>query len=175
MPRGLPDSFAATFLLRLGRRVSRSGGGAGRPRLGPVVYTYRLRNLVLYKPIINFELRSNFGTVGQYMHKVANRVAQRARRQVGVDTGRLRASIKFKHIRRAGEAAVKIGAYTPYARMHHEGTKPHIITPNKPGGQLVFARGSRIIRTNIVRHPGTKPNRYLTDQIRPPIVRRILR
>ena len=173
MPRGLPDSFLLTAALRLKRRATR--GRPSRPALAPVVYRYELRNLVLYKPILDFELRNNFGTVGRYIHKVGNRVAQRARQQVGVKTGRLKQSIKLSHVRRRGEAAVKVGGYTNYARIHHEGTRPHIITPNKPGGQLVFMKGSRIIRTPIVNHPGTRPNRYLTDQLRPSIARKILR
>jgi len=174
MPKGLPDSFLLTGALRLKRRLQRAGR-AGLRRGGPQAIYYEVTNVTLYRPVINFELRSQYGTVGRYMHKVGNRIAQRARRQVGVKTGRLRSSISFKHVKIAGEAAVKIGAYTNYAKLHHEGTKPHIITPNKPGGQLVFMKGSRIVRTPIVRHPGTKPNRYLTDQLRKPIVRQILR
>lgn len=174
MPRGFPDSFALTAALRASRRIGSRGRGVGR-RPGKAGMQYTLTKLVLYKPVVQLELRSNYGMVGRYMHKVGNRVAQRARRQVGVQTGRLRASIRVSHIKLAGEAAVKIGAYTSYARMHHDGTRPHIITPNKPGGSLVFMKGSRIIRTPMVRHPGTKPNRYLTDQLRRPIVRRILR
>lgn len=174
MPRGFPDSFALTAALRASRRIRNAGNRVGR-RPGKAGLHFTLTKLVLYKPVLQFELRSNYGMVGKYMHKVGNRVAQRARRQVGVQTGRLRASIRFSHIKIAGEAAVKVGAYTPYARMHHDGTRPHIITPNKPGGSLVFMKGSRIVRTPIVRHPGTRPNRYLTDQLRRPIARRILR
>ena len=173
MPKGLPDSFILTGALRLSRSLKRGFPRAPSPRNRPL--GYKVVSVTLYQPLVDYMLRNSFGEVGRYVHKIANRVAQRARRQVGVKTGRLRSSIKFKHVRIAGEAAVKIGAYTHYALMHHNGTKPHIITPNKPGGQLVFLKGSRIIRTPIVRHPGTKPNRYLTDQIRPSIRRQILR
>lgn len=175
MPRGFPDSFVLTAALRLKRRLQRGGRGGplGAPGRPPVAY--KLVNLTLYKPIVNFELRNPYGTVGRYVHKIGNRVAQRARLQVGVKTGRLKASIKFQHIQRAGEAAVKIGAYTHYAKMHHEGTRPHVITPTKPGTQLIFMKGARIIRTPLVNHPGTRPNRYLTDQLRPPARKRVLR
>ena len=172
MPRGLPDSFLLTGALRLKRRLQRRGRG-GAPGLRPVVYSYRLQNLVLYKPIVNFELRNMYGTVGRYIRKVGQRVATRARRQVGVKTGRLKASIRMQVIRRRGEVAVKIGGYTDYARMHHEGTRPHIIEPKKAGTQLVFMKGSRIIRTPVVNHPGTRPNRYLTNQLRPSLLRGI--
>tara|TARA_B110000503_G_scaffold26628_1_gene42005 strand:+ start:662 stop:1177 length:516 start_codon:yes stop_codon:yes gene_type:complete len=168
MPKGLPDSFLATGLLRLGRRAKRGGrGGGGRPTY------YRLVNLVLYKPILNFELRNMYGTVGRYIRKVGHKVAWGARAQVGVKTGALKASIRMRSIKRFGETAVKIGAYTNYALLHHEGTKPHVITPNKPGGQLVFMKGTRLIRTPMVMHPGTKPNKYLTRQLRPSILRGI--
>lgn len=172
MPRGLPDSFLLTGALRLSRRISRRGRG-GRPSLRPELYVYKLQKLVLYKPIVNFELRNMYGTVGRYIRKVGQRAANRARRQVGVKTGALKASIRMQVIRRRGEVAVKIGGYTDYALLHHQGSRPHIIEPNKPGGQLVFFKGSRLVRTPIVHHPGTKPNRYLTDQLRPSLLRGI--
>lgn len=172
MPKGLPDSFILTGALRYGRRLRRLGR-ARRPSLNPVVYSYRLQNLVLYKPIVNFELRNMYGTVGRYIRKVGQRVARRARAQVGVRTGLLKASIQMKVIRRRGEVAVKIGGYTDYALLHHQGSRPHVITPTKPGTQLVFMRGTRLIRTPMVMHPGTKPNRYLTDQLRPSLLRGI--
>lgn len=173
MPRGLPDSFLLTGALRLSRRIRRAGRGRGRPALRPVLISYRLQNLVLYKPILNFELRNMYGTVGRYIRKVGQRVANRARRQVGVRTGALKASIRMQVIRRRGEVAVKIGGYTDYALLHHEGSRPHIIQATKPGSQLVFFKGSRLIRTPIVNHPGTKPNRYLTNQLRPSLLRGI--
>lgn len=170
MPKGLPDSFALTAALRAGRRLSRSGRSVTRRR-GSSALSYKLVNLTLYKPIINFEVRSRYGMVDQHLHRVGNRVLQGARRQAGVKTGRLRMSMKLTHTRSRGEAAVKIGAYTNYALMHHQGTRPHLITANKPGGNLVFRKGSRIIFTPTVMHPGTRPNRYLTDQLRKQILR----
>jgi hypothetical protein len=174
MPRGFPDSFVLTAALRLSRRLRR-GGATPIPRPSNRPLAYKLVNLTLYKPVTEFMLRSHRGNVGRYMYGVGSKITVRAKNQVGVKTGRLRDSIKFSQVKKAGETAVKIGGYTHYARLHHEGTRPHIITPNKPGGQLVFVKGSRIIRTPIVRHPGTKPNRYLTDQLRPGIRRQILR
>ena len=79
--------------------------------------------------------------------------------------------MKLRHVRVGRETAVKIGTYTEYALMHHQGTRPHIITPNKPGGNLVFMKGSRVIHTKMVMHPGTRANRYLTDQLRKQILR----
>jgi hypothetical protein len=164
MAKGFPDSFLLTSALRFKRDLQR-GLGRRRRRGGTVLY-YKLVNLVLFKPIIQFELRGRYGTVDRHLHRIGNRIQQRAKRQVGVKTGRLRASIVMKHETQRGERAVRVGGYTSYALLHHQGTRPHIITPNKPGGNLVFRSGSRIIHTKIVRHPGTRANRYLTDQLR---------
>lgn len=40
-----------------------------------------------------------------------------------------------------------------------------MIAPRNPGGKLIFAKGSKVIMTSMVRHPGTKPNKYLSNQI----------
>jgi hypothetical protein len=53
----------------------------------------------------------------------------------------------------------------PLAIIHHEGSRPHQIMPRRavilrfmrPQGGIVFAQR--------VRHPGTRPNRYLTDNL----------
>lgn len=52
------------------------------------------------------------------------------------------------------------GTNVPYARMHEEGTDPHVIFPKRAkalrwmvGGKAVFARR--------VNHPGTKPRLYM--------------
>jgi hypothetical protein len=61
----------------------------------------------------------------------------------------------------------QVGSQHPIALMHHEGTKPHEIRPRvakilrfpaawAPGG---FALAM------VVQHPGTSPNRYLTDNL----------
>ena len=133
-----------------------------RPR--NIQVSIRFEKLVVYKPILEFELNHSYGTVGRHLHRTANKITQLARLQVGKKTGRLMRSIKFEHLaKNALGPGVKVGAYTHYALLHHRGTKPHIITPNKPGGTLVFRSGSKIVRTPMVRHPGTRPNRYLTD------------
>lgn len=171
MPRGFPDSFVLTAALRAKRKFSGSGGrggGGGRKATG---LSYTLVNLVLYKPIIQFELRGRYGMVDQHLNRIGNRVIQRARRQAGVQTGKLRSSMRLTHVSVNREAAVKIGAYTNYALMHHQGTRPHLIVPTRPGGTLVFRKGSRVIHTKVVNHPGTKPNRYLTDQLRISVLR----
>lgn len=50
----------------------------------------------------------------------------------------------------------------PYAGMVFFGTKPHLIQPKNPKGFLVFpGRGGKMMFTKLVRHPGTKPNKWL--------------
>lgn len=145
----------------------RGGRRSGGLNLSPRGFNMTLSKVILYRPILNFELNHSFGIVGRHLHRTANRIAQLARLQVGKKTGKLKSSIKFEHIRPVARGPrVKVGAYTTYAMAHHQGTKPRIITPNKPGGTLVFRKGPRIITTKVVRHPGTRPNKYLTSPMR---------
>jgi hypothetical protein len=87
-----------------------------------------------------------------------------AKGMVGVKTGALRKNISARHLGNSTGQYVTIGADRPYALMHHEGTKPHVITP-KNGKFLHFRAGSRSVYTTMVFHPGTKPNPYLRRQL----------
>ena len=84
--------------------------------------------------------------------------------QAGIDTGRLKRSLKMTHERSSRGQFVMVGSKLNYALMHHEGTRPHIITPNR-AQVMVFNKGPRVIYTTSVRHPGTKANRYLKDNL----------
>ena len=164
----VPDSPLFYYGSKVRRRVQKSLKNKGlnlRPR--NIQVSIKFNKLVVYKPILEFELNHRLGTVGRHLHKTANRITQLAKLQVGKKTGRLARSIKFEHIgKNALGPAVKIGAYTHYALLHHRGTKPHLITPKTPTGNLVFRKSSKVIVTKVVRHPGTRPNRYLTDPMR---------
>jgi hypothetical protein len=61
---------------------------------------------------------------------------------------------------------VKIGSPLSYALLHHEGTRPHLIRPNPPNRVLRFVSKGTLVMTGLVRHPGTRPNRYLTDSLK---------
>jgi hypothetical protein len=113
---------------------------------------------------LDYLLNNPLGPVGRSLSKRGLRVANAAKRQVGVDTGALKRSISMSHRRDIRGQFVKVGSPLNYALMHHQGTKPHIITPNR-SQYLVFNKGSRVIYATSVRHPGTKPNRYLTDNL----------
>lgn len=106
------------------------------------------------------------GAVGRYLHRKGEAVLLAAKRQVGVRTGALRSSLHMRHFRDSRGQYLRIGSPLDYALAHHEGTKPHFIRPRGRGGVLVFQTRGRVVVTHLVRHPGTRPNRYLTDNLR---------
>ena len=125
------------------------------------------RQVKVYDVKLQGFLNSRIAPVGRHLHKKGKRVERAAKRQVGVDTGALRKSIHMRHYVGATGQYVKITASAPHALMHHQGTKPHIIKP-KPGTPVLRFTGRTgvSVHARIVKHPGTKPNRYLTDNLR---------
>lgn len=123
-------------------------------------------NVTFYEPVIDRLLNQPGGEVGRHLRRKGKLIRAAAKRQVGVQTGALRASIHMRHMRDVRGQYVTVGSTLPYARMHHEGTRPHLIKPTRPGGVLRFQTRGQIVITHLVRHPGTKPNRYLTDNLR---------
>ena len=121
--------------------------------------------IVWNEPKVRNMLHFPTGMVGQDMTKRAVRVQAQAKRRVGVKSGKLRDSIKFTIKPTAFGQVVTLGSDVSYALLHHEGSRPHVILP-VVAKQLVFVAGGRVVRTNRVNHPGTRPNRYLTDSIR---------
>jgi hypothetical protein len=110
-------------------------------------------------------LNSPGGQVGRYLAKKGRIVEAAAKGQVGVRTGALRLSIHMRHLRDSRGQYIKIGSSLPYARMHHEGTRPHMIYPVR-AQVLRFVTKGRLVYTHAVRHPGTKANKYLTDNLK---------
>lgn len=101
--------------------------------------------------------------------------------------GTLRDSIVKRVVEQHGAPVVIVGSGDKVALWHHEGTRPHPIvakglttrtvkargggTRQKPGGKaklLVFywAKVGRVVAFPRVNHPGTKPNRFLTNALR---------
>ena len=122
------------------------------------------KTVLLNKVTLDYELNNPMGSVGQHLKKRGRLIMGLAKRQVGVDTGALKESIKMVHERVARGQQLKIGSSLGHALAHHEGTTPHVITP-KEAGFLRFSSGGRVIYTHKVNHPGTQPNRYLSDQL----------
>jgi hypothetical protein len=163
----VPDS---PLFYYAGKAVRTKGGGGRRGSTNSLTANVRLdvrfKNLVLYKPILNYEKNVPSGMVGRYMHEIGREIMDGARARVGVKTGALRRSIHIRHTWDTNGQTIKVGSSLSYALMHHEGTKPHIIVPKAPNKTLRFTKGIKVIHTPIVRHPGTKPNRYLSSQLR---------
>ena len=168
---GLPDSFTGNFLKKAYKKVKYAGGRAGSARdyLG---VSYRLNNIILYKSEIRRILNTPAGKLWWALERRGDAIVRDAKRQVGVKTGALKASIHKRHLGNATGQYLWIGSKKSYAYMHHEGTRPHTITPSKAPA-LVFRSGARIIRTPIVEHPGTRANRYLSTPMRKHIIRPI--
>lgn len=117
------------------------------------------------KPVLDYYLKSPEGPVGRDLARRGTAVMVAAKRQVGVKTGALRASIGMSQEREITGQAVKIGSPLKYAKLHHEGSKPHVILPVS-AKYLRFVSGKKLVFTTKVNHPGTKPNRYLTDNLK---------
>jgi hypothetical protein len=161
----IPDSPLLYWGGRAFRGTTPNRRRTSAGRRGPVSFDFKFEKLVIYKPILNFELNNRRGMVGRYLHEVAVLIQTGAKTQVGVRTGQLRRSIKIQHIDGSRGQSVKIGSSLHYAYLHHEGTKPHLITPKGPNTTLRFRSGTRIVHTAVVRHPGTKANKYLTNHL----------
>lgn len=62
---------------------------------------------------------------------------------------------------------MRVIAQKPYAFFVHEGTEPHEIRPrNAKALRFYSQRAGTFVFAKVVHHPGTKPNRYLTDTTR---------
>lgn len=120
--------------------------------------------VIFRKAELDFLLNSPMGTVGRHLAEKGRRIVVAAKAQVGVDTGRLRASIHMRHLRSSAGQYIEVGSSVRHALAHHEGTRPHMIFPTR-ASVLRFSAGGRVIYTHMVRHPGTKPNKYLTDNL----------
>ena len=120
--------------------------------------------VVIRKAELDFMLNNPSGDVGRYLAGKGRMIKMAAMAQVGVRTGALRASIHMRHLRDSRGQFVRIGSSLNYALAHHEGTKPHLITPNR-AQVLRFTRGSTVVYAHAVMHPGTKPNKFLTDNL----------
>lgn len=118
------------------------------------------------------------GDVVRFMLQQGERVKIRAQELVGVYVtppagpertrapGTLRDSIvKRFHVTAEG-VVVEVGSEDPIALIHHEGTEPHTITATR-APLLVFwsDRAGAVIAVKSVQHPGTQPNRFLTDAL----------
>lgn len=104
------------------------------------------------------------GMVGNYLRRRAIVLQGLARKQVGVKSGALKKSIRYKVVRDGQGLVATVGSNNRIALMHHKGTKAHIITPRRAQVLRFYSHG-RIVYSKLVHHPGTRPNKYLTDNL----------
>ena len=123
-----------------------------------------------YNAEMDWLLLNPSGTTGRFLANKGRLIVRLAKGQVGVNTGALRASIHMRHFRDPRGQYLKIGSSLPYARLHHEGSRPHIIVP-KQAQMLRFVSRGQVIMAHKVNHPGTRPNRYLTTPMRTVVTR----
>jgi len=109
--------------------------------------------------------RGSNGPVKRDLQQRLNRVQALSKRYVGHRSGLLRNAIKTRMYTASGVLVGEVFANVSYALMHHEGTRPHLIVPER-AEMLRFKVGGRIVYTNAVMHPGTKPNPYLRRALR---------
>ena len=123
-------------------------------------------------------MRSPRGPVMREMMRDGQRVKREAQRRVGVykpppagprrsrRPGTLRDSIVTRMVQQGANVVVEVGSEDEVALIHHEGTRPHTIVPRR-APRLVFwsARAGKVVIARRVNHPGTRPNRYLTDSL----------
>lgn len=110
------------------------------------------------------------GMTGRYLRRRMSWLEHMAYNTAGLMTGALRRSIGsfFTFHGRNLEGRVganPAGSRVGYGVYHHEGTPPHIIRP-KQAKALRFKIGNRIVYAQVVHHPGTRPNPYLTRHLR---------
>ena len=125
-----------------------------------------MARVTFYESDFNNFFNAPSGPVGQYLLRRGRLVQNAAKRQVGKRTGALRASIHMRHQRDVRGQYVWVGSTLPYALMHHEGTNPHMIFPRSSGHRLVFTTKGRLVFAHAVAHPGTLPNKYLSDNLK---------
>lgn len=124
-----------------------------------------MAKVIYYGGALDRLLNQEGGPVGRYLKEKGNEILIAARSRVGVRTGALRASLHMRHMRDPRGQQLWIGSKLNYALAHHEGTKPHVITP-KSGKMLRFVSRGQVVYAHSVNHPGTKANKYLADALR---------
>lgn len=116
-----------------------------------------------YEPKMHEFLNSNKSgdrrTLWTYLESRIKITVMAAKAQVGVKTGALRSSIFGFHLGDAKGQSYGVRATRPYALVHHNGSRPHKMEIIRPSGK------SRVLVSRTIMHPGTKPNRYLSDNI----------
>lgn len=103
-------------------------------------------------------LKGPDGDVYRFMFRVGDAVVERAKTEVGVDTGNLRDHIVKRMVQFPSGFGVIVVADTPYAIYHHEGSRA------VNGKLMVFeAKDGTLVFT--MRRKAIPPNRFLIRAI----------
>lgn len=167
---GLPDSIGGYYAKKLIKSAVRMRGGSVRRG---TAFGFSVVKVNLDKVQLRIILNTPVGNLWRQLHRRGEAIVRSAKRQVGVKTGALRQSIHMKHTGNVTGQYLWIGSKKNYAYLHHQGTRPHTITATK-SPVLVFRSGARIVKTPSVLHPGTKPNRYLSDPMKFHLIKPII-
>lgn len=110
-------------------------------------------------------VRDGGGPIMRELSRRATNVQSGAKRQVGKKSRRLERSIvKRQGVDARGPFVLVVSEGVEYGVMHHEGTDPHVITARN-GKVLAWQSGGDWHYARSVQHPGTQPNRFLTDNL----------
>lgn len=169
---GLPDSWAGwagkkLFKATAKRDNTRTHGGLFASRAPKLGVEYALKDVILYPDRMHQLLNAPAGTLGKVLGRRAKYMHRMAKSQVGVKTGALRASIYLRHLGNKTGQYITMGSDKPYAYLHHQGTRPHLIY-SASGKVLTFSskKGGAVAHATVVKHPGTRPNRFLYDPMK---------
>lgn len=139
---------------------------------------------MLHGAALNRMMTDENGIVGRDLLRRGTNVQNKARRLVGVKSGRLRRSIVKRLTKDSHGLVCLVGSSERHALLHHKGTRPHRIYPHgkalaffwpEVGMVTIVPAGGRpftgavggvfIIGKGFVDHPGTAPNHYLEDAL----------
>lgn len=90
---------------------------------------------------------------------LGRRYVEYAREEAPEKTGAFKKSIRFRTFQTGETLGFTVTSKQPLGTFIVKGTKPHIILPRRAKA-LRFVIGDRVIFAKMVRHPGTKPNRF---------------
>jgi len=139
-------------------------------------------DVVIDNAALNRVLAGPNGPVARMLIRDAELVKTEAKRLVGVSTpqpgpprarkhGQLRDSIVKRLVKTPTGIAALVGSSDRIALWHHEGTRPHVIRAvRKPRLVFYWPKVGRVVSFKQVNHPGTQPNRFLTNALR--VIRR---
>lgn len=84
----------------------------------------------------------------------------RAKILTPVNTGRLRSSERLTFNLGGNRQSFRVSTNVDYAAYVHDGTRPHVIRPNRRQA-LKFRIGGRTVYAKYVNHPGTRARPFL--------------